>query len=316
MSMLAGATPSCFLCRSQDAETIQSLSLDQLITLWQLGGVQFSKESRAGLNCVEELQLFRCRQCGFHFFDPQLGGGEKFYSELHAQMPGYYAPARPENERNARFAQEHGLRNILDIGCGTGFALDAARKRGLESYGIELNPAAATEAQSRGHTIFSVVLEKLDPDWHGHFDLISLNQLLEHLPHPVTFVKNCVRFLSSKGVIAIAVPSSEGVLRWHPWLAANWPPHHLSRWRRQDLYSLSEHCQLAVIKTGGNQLLGSELEANLLGNRDCCLALGKSYGGPSPAVIKLLAFLYRKTGMKYIFRSQGHSIFCFLKRKT
>ena len=90
--------------------------------IWGLVGMRFANESLGGLDGVENLHLFRCQKCGFQFFDPKLAGNEHFYSALHAQMPGYYSPARPENERNARFGQERGFRNILDVGCGTGFA--------------------------------------------------------------------------------------------------------------------------------------------------------------------------------------------------
>jgi SAM-dependent methyltransferase len=315
MDISARLTPACFLCRSQDAEILETLSLEQLLKIWGLVGMRFANESLGGLHGVENLHLFRCQKCGFQFFDPKLAGNEHFYSDLHAQMPGYYSPARPENERNARFAQERGFRNILDVGCGTGFALDAARALGLQTFGIELNPGAAEEARSRGHTVFSCLLQDLDSRWYAAFDLISLNQLLEHVPDPVILVKDCVRLLSPKGVIAIAAPNSEGILRFHPWMALNWPPHHLSRWRRRDFHRLSEKCELKVVKSGGNQLLGSEIEETLLANREHCLALGKGCRGPSAAIIKLLSFVYRKTGMKYLFRSQGHSIFCFLKRK-
>ena len=289
--------------------------MEELLTIWKIVGMRFANESLGGLDSVENVHLFRCQKCGFQFFDPKLAGNEHFYSELHARMPGYYSPARPENERNARFAQERGFRNILDVGCGTGFALDAARALGLQTFGIELNPGAAEEARSRGHKVFSCLLQDLDSRWFATFDLISLNQLLEHVPDPVTLVRDCVRLLSPEGVIAIAVPNSEGILRFHPWMALNWPPHHLSRWRRRDLNRLSQKCELKVVKSGGNQLLGSEIEETLLANREHCLTLGKGYRGPGAAIIKLSSFVYRKTGMKHLFRSQGHSIFCFLRRK-
>jgi SAM-dependent methyltransferase len=315
MNLDRGFTPACFLCRASNPEVSNTLKTEQIIKLWLLSGVKFSDEALGNLRRVEDVHLFHCRNCGFEFFDPNLVGNDRFYAELHAQLPGYYSPARPENERNARFAQERGFRTILDVGCGTGFALDAARERGLQTYGLEITASAADDARARGHTVFSLLLHELSAEWDGQFDLISLNQLLEHVPDPVVLVKDCVRLLSPRGVIAIAVPSSEGVLRWHPWLAANWPPHHLSRWRSKDFYSLGKRSDLVVVKTGGNQLLGSELEGNLLANREHHLVVGKHYRGPSAAVIKLLCFLYRKTGMKFLLRSQGHSIFCFLERK-
>jgi hypothetical protein len=99
-------------------------------------------------------------------------------------------------------------------------------------------------------------------------------------------------------------------------LEANWPPHHLSRWRAKDFYQLAKRTGLRVIKTGGNQLRGAELQMNLLGHRQLCQTLQKPYRGLPPWAIKTACLLYRKTGLKYLFASQGHSIYCFLERQT
>lgn len=315
MSSSSFAAPSCLLCGSINPQIRQTLTMKELAIIWRLAGIHLTDSNLENLARAGEVHLYQCQRCEFEFFDPRLAGPDRFYGELHAHIPGYYAPDRPENERNARFAQEHKFRNILDIGCGTGLALDVARQRGLETFGVEFNHAAAEEARSRGHTVFEIPIQEIDSKWNGYFDLISLNQILEHVPDPVALIKSCIPLLTSHGVIAIAVPSSEGIVRYDPWMPLNWPPHHISRWRRTDLSSLSTRCGLVIVASGGDQLLGRDMEKILLANREHCLVLGKPYRGPSTAVIRLLGFIYRKTGMKYFFRSQGHSIFCFLKRK-
>jgi len=259
--------------------------------------------------------LYQCQNCGFQFFNPKLAGDEQFYDGLHTGRADYYAPDRPENKRNASFAIEHGYKSILDVGCGVGFALDTAKSAGLKTYGIELSRAALTIASGKGHTVFSDLLENLTSEWEGKFDMISLNQVLEHVPDPAGLVRQCVRFLSPRGVIATAVPSATGVLRFAPWLPANWPPHHISWWRREDFFTLAKQTNLKVIETGGNQLLGSELESALLEHRQNCKTLKKPNRGLPTIGIKLLGFFYRKTGMKHIFKSQGHSIYCYLSRQ-
>jgi hypothetical protein len=130
----------------------------------------------------------------------------------------------------------------------------------------------------------------------------------------VEFLRQCVRFVSPRGAIAIAVPGATGVLRFTPWLEANWPPHHVSRWRTRDFEMLARKTNLRVIKTGGDQLLGGWIQMLLLAHRQHCLTLCKPYHGPSPFLIKSLCFIYRKTGLKYIFRSQGQSIYCYMER--
>ena len=69
---------------------------------------------------------------------------------------------------------------------------------------------------------------------------------------------------------------------------------------------------LRVLKTGGDELFGGWIEWILLVHLKRCRALGKP-SLPAPA-IKLVCLVYRKAGLKYLFRSQGHSIYCYLGR--
>jgi SAM-dependent methyltransferase len=304
---------ACLLCGSGRYSIHSSLSAQDLLKCWAVGGHQFSPDVTQPLLEAGKIHLYECRDCGFHFFDPELAGGAKFYEQLHAHSEGYYAPNRPENERNANYAVQHGNRRILDIGCGSGLALDVAKRAGLETFGIELSATAAAAAARGGHTIFPVLLENLDSAWEGKFDLISLNQLLEHVPDPVALVRQCTRFLSPRGSLAIAVPGRETILRLHPWLETNWPPHHLSRWRKQDFHLLAQRTGLQVVETGTDQLLGSAIQSFLLEHRQRCRVLGKPYRGlPSPG-IRAVAQIYRKTGLKYLVH-RGQSIYCFLTR--
>jgi len=305
---------NCLLCGSREVSIHHSLSAEDILKCWARTGQRFSPASVQPLLDEGTIHLHDCLECGFQFFNPKLAGGAEFYEQLHAQGAGYYAPNRPENERNVRFAIRHGYRNILDVGCGPGFALDAARHAGLETFGMELSRSAAAAAVKRGHTVFPVLLDNLDSVWEGKFDLISLNQVLEHVPNPVELLLCCIRFLSPRGAIAITVPSATGVLRFIPWLPSNWPPHHISRWRMNDFDTLARKTHLRVVKTGGDLLLGSGIQMTLLEHRQDCLTLRKPYHGPPPFLIKLLCFIYRKTGLKYLVRSQGHSIHCYLQR--
>jgi SAM-dependent methyltransferase len=308
--------PECFLCKSTRATIHQSLTPQEILACWSLEGQHFSPEATSELMSHAIVHLYKCEQCGFGFFNPNLAAGAKFYEELHAGSPGYYADDRPENLRNARFALKRGYKNILDVGCGSGFALDTAKKAGLETFGIELSASAAKEARGRGHTVFNVLLQDMDKRHKGRFDMISLNQVVEHVPDPVGLISQCVPFLSSRGVISIAVPSAEGILKYSPWHETNWPPHHVSHWRVKDFDTLSQRADLKIIETGGNQLLGAAIEQTLLGHRQRCGILKKQYRGFSPGVLGLMSFIYRKLGFKHVFPLHGHSIYCYLTRKT
>jgi SAM-dependent methyltransferase len=304
----------CLLCDSENISVRSSLVAGDILQCWKVEGCHFTPGAIQSLNDEKIVHLYECRNCGFQFFNPKLAGGAEFYEQIHAQQSGYYAPDRSENKRNTNFAVQSGYHNILDVGCGSGRALDEAKKAGLETYGIELSRSAAASATERGHMIFSVLLDEMDPVWEGKFDLISLNQVLEHVPNPVELVKQCIKFLSPHGAIAIAVPNATGFLRLNPWLPANWPPHHISRWRIKDFKTVADRAGLRVIKTGGDRLLGAALQDNLLSHQQFSRALAIPYKGFPVSLIKPFCLFYRKSGLKDVFHSQGHSIYCYLKK--
>jgi SAM-dependent methyltransferase len=311
--MMNGPAPAnlkCLLCGSDRLAIRQSLSVEDILKCWALDGHQFQPAAIQNLLDEGIVHLHDCQQCGFQFFNPKLCGSAEFYEQFHGS--GRYDPDRPEMERNVRFAVRRNYRTILDVGCGSGIALDAAKRARLETFGLELNRAAAAAAAQKGHTIFPGLLGDLKPEWEGKFDLISLNQVLEHVPDPAGLVGECVRFLSPQGAIAIAVPGADGILRLTPWLESQWPPHHVTRWRKSNFDTLAQRASLRVIETGGDELVGNWIEWILLVHQKRCRVLGKR-SLPVPA-IKCLSLVYRKTGMKYLFRAQGHSIYCYLGR--
>jgi 2-polyprenyl-3-methyl-5-hydroxy-6-metoxy-1,4-benzoquinol methylase len=303
--------PHCLLCGSDNINIRHTMTADEILKCWAIHGCHFDAEAVQSLKDENVIHLYKCSACDFLFFDPRLEGNPKFYGALFKQLPIYYVVDSPENLRNTRFAVQHGHRKILDVGCGDGSALDNAKRAGLETYGIEPSPTAAAAAAARGHTIFPMLLNQMDAAWNGKFDLISFNQVLEHVSNPVDLIQESARLLSPRGVIAVAVPNNAGILRFSPWLEFDWPPHHLSRWKIKNFYTLARLSGLHVIKTGGNRLEGREIKSYLLGHRQRCQVLQKPYRGASPLIIRAISAIYRILGL-HIFCHQGHSIYCYM----
>jgi SAM-dependent methyltransferase len=257
------------------------------------------------------VELRQCSACSFEFFDPSLAGGEAFYQSL--DRPEYYTPFRPEFERTVNFAQGRGLRRLLDVGCGRGDFLDYARQAGLETSGVELNSNAATMARSKGHQIFTKLLHELDPAQTGRFDLITLFQVLEHVPEPGALMKQAAAFLNPGGHISVAVPSAEGMYRFIPWEPAQWPPHHVSRWRLKDFRTLAAINGLELVGSGGDVLLGSKIEHVWNIHNRLAPVLGRRPRWGGEQLPRLLSAFYRKTGMKFFFPHWGTSIYGYFR---
>lgn len=75
------------------------------------------------------------------------------------------------------------VRRTLDVGCATGFVVEALRELGLEAEGVDVSQFAVDQAAqgARGHIRFGDLTHRLPfPD--RHFDLVTALETLEHLP--------------------------------------------------------------------------------------------------------------------------------------
>jgi SAM-dependent methyltransferase len=146
------------------------------------------------------------------------------------------------------------------------------------------------------------------------FDLITFFQVVEHLPDPVTTLKQATALLNPGGYISVAVPSADGVYRLVPWDPHQWPPHHISRWHLKDFGQLARAVPLRLVESGGDILVGSQLEYFWNLHNRLAPALGEPPRWGRETLPAVISFLYRKTGMKFVFPKWGCSIYaCFQK---
>ncbi|HUS04428.1 MAG TPA: class I SAM-dependent methyltransferase [Dehalococcoidia bacterium] len=101
--------------------------------------------------------------------------------------------------------------SLLDIGCGEGFFLSNAANAGYRTKGIELSQDAAAYAKREfGLDIEAGAFE--DVQFPGnYFDVVTLWQVLEHIPHPLEILKEAHRILKPGGLIAASTPDIEGI---------------------------------------------------------------------------------------------------------
>jgi len=101
---------------------------------------------------------------------------------------------------------------ILDIGCGEGFFLFNASKAGYTTKGIEISQDAAEYARREfGLDVEAKPFEELHfPE--NYFDVVTLWQVLEHVPYPLIVLKEVHRILKPEGLLATSTPDIEGIL--------------------------------------------------------------------------------------------------------
>lgn len=128
---------------------------------------------------------------------------------------------------------------ILDVGCGRGFFLVEARKRGWEVYGTEYAEEAIKLCRSKGIEMRSGQLQE-DSFSPEEFDVITSFEVIEHINNPQEEVKLIHRFLKKGGLFYCTTPNFNAYLRYQ--LKAEYNvigyPEHLSYYTRRTLKKL------------------------------------------------------------------------------
>jgi len=176
-------------------------------------------------------KLFGCGACGLQFWEPREMPDAQWYEQMYGGRDERLLPLEPGHKYFlADPLATHGG-ELLDIGCGTGNFLAAARDRGYDVTGIELDRNAARFAKERLglQRVFPLTISEF-AEQHGRerFDVATFFEVLEHQAAPVEFlqkVKTCVR---PGGMIALSVPNRERWLTGPDVL--DYPPNHFLRW--------------------------------------------------------------------------------------
>lgn len=169
-----------------------------------------------------EFSLDQCCSCGLHTVHPRLSLTEsaKYYPSNYISYP-----IAPEDEKSffSRWDRIYGRNKrcreilkrvgpggrVLDIGCATGIFLSGMQKKGWECYGLEPSEYAAQYAHNRfGLEIFNGYLDDA-PYPENFFDLITLWDVLEHLPDPAASLKKIQRLLKPGGWLVLSLPNTK-----------------------------------------------------------------------------------------------------------
>lgn len=97
---------------------------------------------------------------------------------------------------------------LLDVGCGDGPFLELAAKY-YECEGIEPSPRGAAICREKGFKVYEGYLESIAlPD--NHFDMITMDSVIEHVHDPVEVLKICLKALKPGGCIGLITPKIGG----------------------------------------------------------------------------------------------------------
>jgi len=101
--------------------------------------------------------------------------------------------------------------NIMDIGCGDGFFLMEAQKRGWNVFGIEVSESSVDVCRKMNITMFS----EFNVNHIGNeiFDVITMFEVIEHLQNPFQFIPSVYSLLRKGGVLYLTTPNFNSLTR-------------------------------------------------------------------------------------------------------
>lgn len=100
---------------------------------------------------------------------------------------------------------------ILDIGFGNGQLLLALKEKGYKNlYGTDFTDKVFSKLNSSGIKLKVSNIEEEFP-FNESFDVIIMNNVIEHFLDPTTVLKNCLKYLKKEGRIVLITPNSNAL---------------------------------------------------------------------------------------------------------
>ena len=194
--------------------------------------------------------IVRCAGCGLRFMSPQPTAdeladlyGETYYVSVDSRERGYDGYVTEAENWRRTFRDRLGdlprvPGRLLDVGAATGFFVEQARATGWEAIGVEPSEWAAAYARNElGVDVRSGTLESLQfPD--ETFDVVTMWEVIEHLPDPRTTLGEVRRILRPGGRLVLSTPDAGSLaarLSGRRWLGWRKVPEHVFFFDRANL---------------------------------------------------------------------------------
>lgn len=176
---------------------------------------------------------------------------------------------------------------LLDIGCGSGKFLILMQKLSWQVKGTEIDPKAVEMAKNNKLQVrLGEINEQKYPE--NFFDVITLNNVIEHVSDPLNIFLECRRILKNTGFLMIATPNAKS--RIHNIYKDKWfnldPPRHLYLFSPKNLEDLLEK---AGFKTAKTWTTSRNLRSSLIGSWDIKKKNHHKMGSRQPLFVRIKA---------------------------
>lgn len=219
-----------------------------------------------------KMDWLKCEECE-HVYTAGYFGDDinevLFAKAQRTQLPGHNpelgrAIAGRIVDRVAVYALPPG--KWLDVGFGDGALLGAVQEWGYTPYGIDMRAEAVEKLKAQGIAAHQCGINELS-DREGSITVISLADVLEHVPFPGGTLRAASKLLNEDGALFVSCPNM-ACQAWHQLTAASINPYwmeieHFHNFTRVRLTGFLADHGFKVVKFGISERyrLGMELIA-------------------------------------------------------
>jgi 2-polyprenyl-3-methyl-5-hydroxy-6-metoxy-1,4-benzoquinol methylase len=207
-----------------------------------------------------DFELLRCHSCGHRSLDARMSDEQiaDLYTRYYPRSSFDLDAWSPPEESDGFDAWWHGRRanafrwvprnvRVLDIGCGFGESLGYHRARGCDAHGVEADANILRVAERHGlqvrHGLFDAA--HYAP---ASFDVVTLDQVLEHVSEPGRVLRGIHQVLRPGGLLVLSTPNADGWGaklfggRWIHWHA----PYHLQFFSHDSMQRIAEEAGFSL----------------------------------------------------------------------
>ena len=132
-----------------------------------------------------------------------------------------------------RWVKSSGARDVVDVGCGSGYLCARLARDNRRVLGIDIDEQSIAAADARDSRAVFICADVATEQIDATFDLAICADVLEHFEDPTPAVNALVDLLRPGGQLVVSVPN-------HPWL---YGPHDANQdhARRYSLSLLRQH---------------------------------------------------------------------------
>lgn len=219
------------------------------------------KDNANTLLTKQGFSIVKCANCGFVYVNPRVENKQLASIYQHSYFKNKdYGYVGYEQEKRLRVKNfERWLKDAkeyisagnpissLDVGCAAGYCLEVMNAKGWKAKGLELDEEMCADLQQKGYDVLRSSIEDFQTE--NKFSVITLFDVIEHIPNIDVAFSKLNSLLSPDGVIIMVTPDHDSLQR--KLLGKRWfqykPIEHIQYFNEDSLKVFAERSGLQII---------------------------------------------------------------------